>query len=249
MSFSSAGTATSPDTFGVGNVLNRSMGVFSRHFALFFLVAAASQITPLLGLFITPVRHPPGAGTMASYGIIGFLVVLVLMPIVQTIIYHAAFQDMLARPIRFNDSLAYALRRFLPVLGTMICMGVAIGFGCVLLLVPGIILAIVLAVAVPASVVEQSGPFASLARSSELTKGNRWQIFGIGLVLVVASIASSGVAVVCRLVLGAVLGGLLGLAAQILVSAYFSVVGAVLYHDLRVAKEGVDTGRIAAVFD
>ena len=247
MSFSSAGTATiPPDTFRVGNVLNRSVGVFSRHFPLFFLVAAVPQITTLLGLFITPVLHPPGAATIAWYGI---LVILVLMPIAQTIVYHAAFQDMLGRPIRFNDSLTYALRRFLPVLGTMICMGLAIGVGFVLLIVPGVILGTVLAVAVPVSVVEQQGVFASLGRSAELTKGNRWKILGIGLMLLVASMASSGIALICRFALGAMLGGLVAFAAQVVVNAYFSVAGAVLYHDLRVAKEGVDTGRIAAVFD
>jgi hypothetical protein len=36
---------------------------------------------------------------------------------------------------------------------------------------------------------------------------------------------------------------------QGLVIAFKSVVGVVLYHDLRAAKEGINTERIAAVFD
>jgi small basic protein len=36
---------------------------------------------------------------------------------------------------------------------------------------------------------------------------------------------------------------------QAVLVAFESVVGVVLYHDLRAAKEGVNTERIAAVFD
>ncbi len=36
---------------------------------------------------------------------------------------------------------------------------------------------------------------------------------------------------------------------QVGVVAFGSIVGVVVYHDLRVAKEGIDTDRIAAVFD
>jgi hypothetical protein len=34
-----------------------------------------------------------------------------------------------------------------------------------------------------------------------------------------------------------------------LVGAFSAILGVVIYHDLRVAKEGVDTDQIAAVFD
>jgi hypothetical protein len=33
------------------------------------------------------------------------------------------------------------------------------------------------------------------------------------------------------------------------VGAFSAILGVVIYHDLRVAKEGVDTDQIAAVFD
>jgi hypothetical protein len=36
---------------------------------------------------------------------------------------------------------------------------------------------------------------------------------------------------------------------QSVLGAFTSVVGVVMYHDLRVAREGLDTDRIAAVFD
>lgn len=251
MSMSSAATSSGdfPGIFSVGNVLQRAVGVFSHHSILFFLVAAATQITQLFVVFTPQPYGRPGIGGTASIGGIGLLVMLVLAPLSQTVIYHAAFQDMLGRPTRFGDSLTIAFRRFFPVLGTLICMGLAIGFGFILLIVPGLIWAMMFAVAVPVSAVEKTGPFASLGRSRELTKGHRWQIFGIVLLLLVVTMVGTAIAVVFRMALGVALGALIGFAIHAVVTAYSSIAGVVMYHDLRVAKEGIDTSRIAAVFD
>src|SRR5262249_9793848 len=105
-------------------------------------------------------------------------------------------------------------------------------------------------VATPVCVVEQKGPLASLGRSSQLTKGHRWKIFGMIVLLYLGAI-----------IIGLVVGALLGLThSPILVTlgtlvwtgawgALYAIFGVVTYHDLRVAKEGVDTDQIAAVFD
>jgi hypothetical protein len=49
--------------------------------------------------------------------------------------------------------------------------------------------------------------------------------------------------------LGMDAGAILGFVMQSVVSAFTTLAAVVMYHDLRVAKEGVDTNRIAAVFD
>jgi hypothetical protein len=46
-----------------------------------------------------------------------------------------------------------------------------------------------------------------------------------------------------------VLLGIVTVIITAIVTAYFNVVAAMIYHDLRVAKEGVGTEEIAAVFD
>jgi hypothetical protein len=60
------------------------------------------------------------------------------------------------------------------------------GIGFILLVVPGVILLLMWAVAVPALVVERDGVMTAFARSAELTKGARWKIFGLFLVMLVA---------------------------------------------------------------
>ena len=53
-------------------------------------------------------------------------------------------------------------------------------------MIPGLIIYTVLWLVVPVAVVERPGIVASLRRSSMLTKGYRWQIFGMVLILGVA---------------------------------------------------------------
>ena len=105
-------------------------------------------------------------------------------------------------------------------------------------------------VAIPCCVVERKGPLQSLSRSAELTKGHRWKVFGIFILI---TICSAVIGPVIRVLFAAVGGVMVGLTAyiiwSILYTAYYLIVATVMYNDLRVAKEGIDTDGIAAVFD
>jgi hypothetical protein len=115
-------------------------------------------------------------------------------------------------------------------------------------LVPSAILFVMWAVAVPACVVEGRGPFASMVRSTALTKGYRWKIFGIilllGLFLLIGTFAQLFSA-------GPVsqFGTVVSIVWLVIWSGYWNCIIIMTYHDLRVAKEGVDTEQIASIFD
>ena len=110
----------------------------------------------------------------------------------------------------------------------------------------------------PVCVVERLGPFRSLGRSRELTKGHRWNILGLFFLTMIPAViigAIVGAALGVILVLGPV-GGFgpavtqtIGLIWNAIWTAFFAVIIVVTYHDLRVAKEGIDTEQIAAVFE
>jgi hypothetical protein len=105
-------------------------------------------------------------------------------------------------------------------------------------------------VGTPVCVVEQKGPLASLGRSSELTKGHRWKIFGMVLLLIVVAAIGGGIIVALLGLTGSfVLIKLGSLVWNGVWGAFYAIFGVVTYHDLRVAKEGVDTDQIASVFD
>ena len=104
-------------------------------------------------------------------------------------------------------------------------------------------------VAIPACVVEQTDPSKSLDRSAALTKGNRWKVFGMmTLVILISGIGAALIGALPKAA-GLTVGLLAALIVETPVSAFSAVLGVVTYHELRVAKEGVDTDQIAEVFE
>jgi hypothetical protein len=102
---------------------------------------------------------------------------------------------------------------------------------------------------VAACVVERTGAWASMRRSRELTKGHRWKVFGIVLLLIVLSLVNPLLQLVLTAAGGETLATI-GVAIWTAIgSAFSSVIIAVTYYELRAAKEGIDIEQIASVFD
>jgi hypothetical protein len=121
----------------------------------------------------------------------------------------------------------------LPLIGLslVVVLGVLVGF--VLLIVPGIYLMTIWAVAAPSFVIERRGVFAAIGRSRELVKGHGWQVLGVIAVILVLALLT-GIAV------GALASGLgnggvavVQWAANVIVSPFTALVSAVMYFSLR----------------
>src|SRR5262249_23755846 len=205
---------------------------------------------PMSPAMMEPGAQMPGLGTGFVVGIIivALLVFAIYMGVMAAITYGTV-EDLRSQPVSIGGLLQSAVSLIPPVIGTFIVLlGVFLGLAIVaaiLAFIPilGILADIVLFVfayiifwiVIPIAVVERPGPVASLKRSIELTKGNRWRILGIILLLFVISIGISLVGMVFGF-LGAVIGGIV----QGLLNAVFMVFSAVLvavgYYRLRVAK-------------
>jgi len=227
--------------FRIGSILSRSFSIYFRHFITFLLLGVAPALPDLV----------TDQGTQSDLTRLAILAIgLVLGPIGQAMALYGAFQDMRGRPVRLGDSVAIGLARFLPVIGVSLLTALAIGFASLLLLIPGLIMATRLFVAMPACIVERLGVSASLERSGELTKGQRWPIFALLLLTwILGTIGFSVVSAALAPIGGATAARIGGFICSALVSSFNSIVVVVVYHDLRVAKEGIDIDRIAAVFD
>jgi len=222
--------------FRIGRVFGRTFTLLARNFPIYFLVAAVGSV--------------PGLLFEKSNVALAALLMLVVGPITQAIVLHVAFQDMRGQSVSLIEAVRSAVRRLLPLVGLTICIGIAIAVGFLLLIVPGLILITMLYVAYSVCIVERLGVFASMERSSALTKGHRWVIFGTWLLLAIAGA-----------ILGAVVSALVGLTGNTglvmagslawsgLASAFGIIFGVGVYHDLRVAKEGIDIRQLAAVFE
>jgi len=144
---------------------------------LFFRLGLFSPTTVQRGL-ISP--SGLGAGIFLTS-----MISFVVSALVQGALTRATVSANEGTRATFGESLSAALRVLLPLIGLSLLWAIGVGIGFVLLIVPGIILLMVWAVAVPALVVERGGIFAAFSRSAELTKGARWKIFGLCIVLLV----------------------------------------------------------------
>ena len=161
---------------------------------------------------------------------------------------HGTICDLRGAPARIRESLSWGLGRLFPVVGITIVASIATLLGLMLVVVPGLMLMTMWWVAVPAAVVERAGVIASLRRSAELTRGHRWKVLGV---VAIISIGQLVLDMVINLILSAapifsVVGSFL---ITVAATAYFAIVTAVCYHDLRVLKDGVGIDEIARVFD
>jgi hypothetical protein len=234
--------------FRVGNVFTRTISVLSRNFLPFLVVTTAASLPDVL-LSDAP-RLAARVGVAATaLPLLGQLLAFALGAFGQAIVAHAVFQDMRGRPVSIAESVRFGISRFLPLIGLSLSVIVLTFAGFVLLIVPGFIVMAMLAVATPVCVVEQLGPFRSMERSARLTKGHRWAVFGATAVLQGLTAMSSSL---MDSVMSAVAGPAAGFAGNLIGSGATSTVIAgftfVMYHDLRVVRDGVDTDQIASVF-
>jgi hypothetical protein len=129
--------------------------------------------------------------------------------------------------------------------------------GVVLLIAPAMVLAVAWSVSAPAIVFEHRGPLGGLARSSQLTKGRRWSIVGLFLlVMIIWVVVLAPVAVATHTTISELLsptalsvGAAIGYVAQAILSAFNAVMLTVTYCYLRAEKEGFGIEEIAQVFD
>lgn len=246
-STSTGGFAAAPGQFRVGSVMNKTFAILGRQFGKFALLA----LVPMIPIFLVTVgalmSSAPSPSGIAFGAVLTGLLTFVLQTVAQATSLYGAFQEMRQQPFTIGDSLRVGFARVIPVIGVGIIVGLATGLGFLLLIVPGVIIGCMLYVAIPACVIEKLGVTASMSRSVALTKGYRWQIFGLFLLVIV--IALVGALILARIGGGGLIGEILGFAWQVVSTAFGAVLSAVIYHDLRMAKEGIDLDTLASVFD
>jgi len=166
----------------VGTVLRDTVAVFARNAVAFTAVGLLSSL-PTLAL-----DAMTGVDTGRTVALVADIVLgLMIACVCQAMIVDAACESMARRPVRMARSVARGVKRALPVLGVSFLSVLFIVLGLLVLIVPGVIVALIVSVAIPACVIEDLGPFDSLRRSDELTSGFRWRIFGVLALFTIAT--------------------------------------------------------------
>jgi hypothetical protein len=227
--------------FRIGGVLRRTWSVLSRNFLAFFLVTAIASLPDIL---------LEDLGQSRGWVIFGLFLSDVMRRLSQAALLHGAFQQMRGKPVSLTQSFQVGLRRFFPVIRLAIAASLLTMLAATLFVIPGVIVYLMLFVATPVCVVEQLGPLRSMERSQQLTQGHRWKLLGLLLLMLLPAVVVVGVfeSIEEFAETGVVMTAVCELICNAIVGAGYATLVIATYHDLRVAKEGVDTEQIAAVF-
>lgn len=166
--------------------------------------------------------------------------------------------------VTFRGCLAASFGKVIPLLGLSFLTSMGMMFGFILLIFPGVMLAVTWSVAAPALVGEELGVIAALGRSADLTRGHRWKIFGLCamayvfylIVSRVLDLLGGAVNVTSDWtglsgatgVVGALFGGFIPLLFWTMCIAAWGAVSGSLYIELRTAREGPLSDTLADVF-
>lgn len=252
--------------FDFGRVVGRTFGLIGRNFPAFAVLSIVFVGIPQFAVSFAQgwmITNSASAGLMMMiWG--GFLITALAAYIQLGAVTRASVDDLSGKGVSFGAAMADGLRYFFPLLIVGILAGIGVMLGFLLLIAPGIILAVRWSVSAPVVVIEREGPTKSLGRSAELTENHRWAIFGLALLYFLFAYAVQVVATMAYSAMqGGVGAGWAGLASnpvwlgfvgvssviQAVVSLISAVGTAVIYFELRRVKEGVDVGELAKVFE
>ncbi|HEY7478502.1 MAG TPA: hypothetical protein VIB62_09715 [Actinomycetota bacterium] len=205
----------------------------------YVVLAGSKETTVILGEEVTVTTRSFGLTLLGS--LLAAAIAIIISALLQAAIIRGAALASVGDPLDVEASYRYGFRRFGSVILVSLLVGLAVGIGLILLIIPGLILLVMFAVAIPALVVEDRRGTDAMSRSWNLVKGHFWHVVGV---IVVGWLIS----VVVGLVFGAigaaigdlwVLRWIFDVIAQILIAPFIALVTVVLYIDLRARSEAL----------
>ena len=255
-------TFARPEKFQIGRVFNNSFAVIGRNIVLCAGLAFLFSGLPAIIIRLWSesrmqaiLQADPGAAAdpmlmfrnltpVIIAGWVGYLFTLLL----QSALVRATIEDLNGKRPTFADCLQIAIRFFLPTLAIGLLVGLGAGLATLALVVPGIILWLGWSVSVPVLIQERLGVFGSMSRSRALTKGSRWSLFGLFLVLIIIAMVIQGAAGVLVYLFHGIAAVIVAGLVQSVMAMLLSVAAAVSYVELRQVKEGTSVDELAEIF-
>lgn len=249
----------------LGELLDHTFQLYRAHFVFFSGIHAIAGI-PLLAVQLATALWEPDT-EMVFVLLASFLVVVVVTFVMGTIAQGATVvavsQLHLGRPISISGAFAGIRGRVLMLCLLALVVSVLIGLGVLLLVVPGVLLALRWAIVVPAAVLEHKNIDDAMRRSAELTAGLRGRVFAIYVLYFLLAFIGSSIFQVPAV--GATLSALRdggtppmwtsileaagGFVTQALVGPLLTIGLTLMYYEARVRKEAFDLEHMMAEID
>lgn len=244
--------------FSMGAVVSRTFGILGRNLAAIGAAALLVDLVIITADFaIDRAVAALHLGWHREFATVpAALVGLLLQSIVIGAVTRIAVADLDERRVGLGAAMATGLRLVFPLLGLAILFLLGVGLASVLLVAPGLMVAMRWIVATPVRVIEGPSVSQALSRSTELTMGHRWKLFGLTIAFLILSGTVTFAMDLAGAALAADLPSSLALitvgGVQVISSAITSSVSAtgiaVCYVELRRVVEGASFQDVAAVF-
>ncbi|HEV8621367.1 MAG TPA: hypothetical protein VGR33_00530 [Actinomycetota bacterium] len=175
--------------------------------------------------------------------LIGAAIGVIIWAILQAAMLRGAAQATIGDPVDVEASYRWGLNRFGSVLLVAFLVGIVVGVGFILLVIPGIIFLVFLSVSEPALIVENRRGTDAMSRSWNLVRGHFWHAL---VVILVAAIITG----IVQGILTAIGGDnwfvrwIFTAIAQIITAPFTALVTVLLYLDLRARKEALTAERL-----
>jgi hypothetical protein len=169
----------------ISSLFGDALGVYLRNFPTFLALSAAIVVPVHLiveGVGMEQLTAGFDDSPDAAEAIIPTLVsFLVVAPLINAICIHALHSVGDGERPRTRRALAQGLEDFAPIFFAVVLAGIGIALGLVLLILPGVYVAVRWYFVPQAVVVESKRGTAALVRSGELVRGMWWRTFGLVL--------------------------------------------------------------------
>ena len=242
---------------GIGEIIDAAVKLYRRDFlALIGIVAFVLVPVTFAQFWVTQMMLGPAGAVPSNEAAIQLLAVggiffavqfLIVQPFLVAAVARAASDAYLGEPVGIGRTYRYALSRLPAILWITVLTSVLTIIGFILLIIPGIIAFVRLALAPPVLVVEDVRGTKAVGRSWRLTSGNFWRL--LALLILSTLIATVGVLIitipteVVALMVGpagwpiSALGSTL---ATVLITPFSMLIIVLFYFDMRIRKEGFD---------
>jgi len=260
------------EPMSVSRIIDRTFALYKQNFVRFVTIVAVVQVPlALISLVWTAMTlqdvpdtsssqayqpiEPPSVVLASIASFVTLLLTLVGNALCQGVLARNISDVYLGKELTVGQTFQAVLPKLVVLIGASILVGIAIGLGFLLLVVPGVIFGLWLFVTTPSIVVENQGVTAGMSRSKALTSGNLGKVFAVGFLAVVITWIISipigyvggflSVTLFSNRVLGLFVTQFATLIAEVLATPIVSAATVLLYYDLRIRKEAFDLQMLA----
>jgi hypothetical protein len=243
----------------IGELLSAALQLYRRHWRTLMAIAAV-VVVPLtlvqygIGHWVRTngqqLQDPAEVSTsfwaVASASLLAALVGLLLYQVLTGAITRTIATEVAGQDLGVEQSYRFGFARLGPILVVSILVGLATLLGLIVFIIPGIYIAVRLAVSIQALIVEDRRGTEAMRRSWDLVGGHWWHA---AFTLLVAGLITGVVNAVITAPFGAGAWLLQGIAAAVATTVtlpYGALVGVLLYLDLRARKEPLDLDTLNA---